>query len=159
MTSENCEASGVLEADDKSPPPDGSYALSAPHTSSNTRLSAQAAPWYPLANAAAPTTHHTRDVSSTSSQPRREDEFPGTPVDFIPAMSGSGRRLSQHPSASSTIDLMGGVSPVASVALAFAASRGGRSPSSSTAGSTAKKEAQDAPGCVGWRWIVYRHRR
>ena len=42
-----------------------------PRHHSSSRLSAQATPWYP--------TQRVRD--SVSSQPRREDEFPGTPTD------------------------------------------------------------------------------
>lgn len=120
---------GTPEPEDASPasaggsPPSGVL-----RDSSNSRLSARALPWYPVP-ASGPAMHH---ASSTSSQPRREDEFPGTPVDFSPALGGSGRRMSHLGSTSSNIDQLavggGGVSPVACVAV----SRGGRSPSSSS---------------------------
>ena len=51
---------------------------SIPHRHSSSRLSAQATPWYPL--------QRVRD--SASSQPRREDEFPGTPVEMVPPDGG-----------------------------------------------------------------------
>jgi hypothetical protein len=115
---------------------DAPNSLSVPRQhSSSSRLSAQAAPWYPSFTAVASSTGAHRG-SSASSQPRREDEFPGTPVESSPAGIGlygygaGGRRRSgdQHVSSSSNVDLVAGVSPVP----AGRGGRGGRSPSSSS---------------------------